>query len=105
MQAFPEALANNVNVRFSMKTNNVNDNVETKVRKTEAEVDRMASYLMDKLDAPAEYREWYCKVCWKLPEHIIMKNLDIAMRKGSVPAKYFTWLCNKSLKSVRSNDA
>jgi len=65
------------------------------MKKTENETNATAEYIMKKLGVNT-YREFYCKVAWKLPEATINNNLEQALNKGNDPARYFTWLCKKA---------
>ena len=80
----------NVNKRLN---NNVNDNVATK---TARQVDTIADRIIRKLKATEEYRAFYCKIAWKLPESQIDSNLEVAL-SGSNPQRYFTWLCKRQM--------
>jgi len=60
-------------------------------------VDIIALDLCDKLgDAAHDHYEYYCKVAWRLQPAVIYSNLEQA-QKGRVPAKLFTYLCQKCL--------
>ena len=41
-----------------------------------------------------QYRAFYCKVAYSLPEVDIWSSLEIA-KTGKYPAKYFTWLVKR----------
>lgn len=89
---------NNVNVnRVSITpnyNNNVNDNVDKYVIARNAE--RIADRLMEKLNAPDKWRDFYLKVAYKLPEARIWNNYEKTMgKKVTDPARLFTWLCKK----------
>lgn len=75
----------NDNVKQSFKNNVIGRN----------RIDIIADRLVSKL-GNAQYRAFYCKVANKLPESVIENNLEQAL-KGNNPAKYFSWLCNRSM--------
>lgn len=56
----------------------------------------VASKLCDKLANPSRF-EFYCKVAWHTPEHIIWANLEQALR-GNNPINYFSFLSKLTLK-------
>lgn len=73
----------------------VNSGINTTTTKTLVEVRSIAQKLSDKLNNPSRF-EYYCKVAWKLPEHRIWINLEIALT-GNSPARYFSFLCSKEM--------
>lgn len=82
---------NNDNVSLGTKYN-VIDNVKSRTPK---QVDGIADHIMEKLGATA-YREFYCKVSWKLTEAQIFSNVEVAL-SGNNPQRYFTWLCKRQM--------
>lgn len=75
----------NDNVKRSFKNNVIVRN------KADVIADRLVSKLGN-----AQYRAFYCKVANKLPENVIENNLEQALA-GNHPAKYFSWLCKRSM--------
>jgi hypothetical protein len=90
-------MSNNVTMNnvVNKLTNNVTmNNVKyTKIKINQ--VDFIADKLVKEL-GNEDYRTFYCKVAYKLPESIIWTSLELAL-KGREPAKYFTWLVKKEL--------
>ena len=76
----------NVNVKQSFKNNVIVRN----------KVDSIADRLVEQLGNEG-YRTFYCKVANRLPHNVIENNLEQAL-KGNNPAKYFSWLCTRSMK-------
>lgn len=94
-----ERKINNVNVNNN-SFNNVNNvtskNVSYTIDCNQVRVN--ATLIADKLNDHKSINFYY-KVCWKLPEHIIWYNLEQALT-GRNPKAYFTFLCNIALKEV-----
>lgn len=84
---------NNDNV---IKTVNINNNDNVKIRRSEAEVNSIAGMLVEKLSNP-ESRRYYCKVAMSLSESEIAINLETALRSSRDPQRYFTWLCQRAM--------
>lgn len=78
--------------------NNDNDIVVKPSVKTEVQVNAIAEKLVNELNNPEAW-EFYCKVAWRLSEATIYQNLEIA-KGGRNPQRYFSWLCNRGLKSI-----
>lgn len=82
---------------------NTNDNVNNNDKYAKSKkVDEIADKLVEKLANPGA-RRFYCLVAYKLPEHIIWDNLDLALtykgeRKDYNPQRYFTWLCKRTMQ-------
>jgi len=83
---------NNVNVNNNIKTNvNVNNVTGIQVHNT-------AQALCDKFSDQNSF-QYFCKVAWKLPEHIINNNYEMA-QKGHNPVKLFVYLCNLDMAKL-----
>lgn len=74
---------------ISMNNDIVIDAKLDKSRKVEMIADRLVSTYDN-----AQYREYYCRVAWKLPELRIWQNVEQSM-KGNQPARLFSYLCKK----------
>ena len=92
---------NNVNVYADEKDSlnpNDNDNVKGAKYARSRRVDEIADEIERKLGTKG-WRAFYCKIAWKLPEHRIWSNLEIALetsKKGTGHAgKIFSHLCKK----------
>lgn len=81
-------LSNNDNVSNNL-TNNVNDRSKT--------VDLIADKIVLALNNPSA-RAYYCKIAYALPERMIWNNLEQSA-KGKSPARLFTWLCQRDMKT------
>jgi len=89
---------NNVNGVYRVN-NNVNGNnggVERLIGYNTQ--DAIADKLCKELNNP-QYRAFYCKVAYKLSEAQIWNTLEQA-KKGRSPAKYFSWLVSKQMRSI-----
>lgn len=80
-----------------------NDNVidngnKDKGVKSARDVELIALKLVDNFHSQQSY-EFYCKVAYKLPEHIIWSNYEQA-QKGRTPGKLFNWLCRRDMGSA-----
>jgi len=62
---------------------------------SESEVNFKAEQIMTKLGASGQYREFYCRAVWRLPESTIQGILEKALNKGKDPAKYFSYLVSR----------
>jgi len=85
---------NNDNVISKVEINNVNDNVSSKNKKTENQVNAIADRIRAKLNGDDTNMGFYYTVGWRLSESVINDNLEKAM-KGNNPQRYFTWLCKR----------
>lgn len=87
-----------------LNKHSVTDSEVTKVTNTDTvasgqnKVDAIADKLVGLFNNPTR-RMFYCKVGWKLSEAQIWNNYELALSKGREPVKYFTYLCNKDMKS------
>jgi hypothetical protein len=79
--------AHNVN-----EINNININESHKTIKS---VQTVANRLFEKL-GNENNMNFYHKVAWKLPEHRVWSNLEIALT-GQYPQRYFTYLCKMEM--------
>ena len=75
--------------------NSIDNDIVREGYMSEREVDYKADLIMKKLGVGTTYREFYCKVVWKLPEATVNAHLEKAIAKGKDPAKYFTWLVKR----------
>lgn len=84
---------------YTNTRDSVNNNKTTNT-KTLAEVQQIASKLEDCLgkQIPSRY-EYYCKVAWNLPEHVIWLSLESAM-KGRSPQRLFSYLTTLQMKKA-----
>ena len=57
-------------------------------KKSQAETDQLADYLVDTFDAPS-YRPAFCKVAWRLDTGTIHRMVAIARETGANPRAYF----------------
>lgn len=89
---------NNDNVISRNEINNVNDNVKANVKKSVNQVDATADRIMRKLNVDDTYRDFYCKIAWKLSEAAINNHLETALRSNRSPQRYFTWLCKRDMR-------
>lgn len=81
-----------------MEINSVNYNAMNNVVKnliSSDKADLIADKLCDQL-GNQQYRAFYCKVAYTLPESQIWSSLEVALR-GKNPARYFTWLVKKQM--------
>lgn len=89
-----KTMLNNDNVVNKLTNNdNVRNNVQ-KIIKPNTQ-DAIADKLVKEL-GNEDYRAFYCKVAYKLPEAVIWTSLEIA-KTGKHPAKYFTWLVKRAM--------
>jgi hypothetical protein len=63
--------------------------------RTQADTDRIASYLVDKFNSP-EHRPFFLKVAWRFSEAAIMRLVELAFERGTYPRAYF-------IKSVKNH--
>ena len=73
--------SNNTNIAYS----------HADARKKETIADRLVSIFKN-----PQYKEFYCRVAWKLSEATIWQYVEEALDKGRDPAKYFSFLCKKA---------
>lgn len=91
--------SHNDNEATTQETRNDNDNNIDNDRYARARmVDRIADQLVIRFNNP-DFREFYCKVAWKLSEARIWANVETAMeaatKKGTQPGRLFTYLCKR----------
>lgn len=78
---------------------NVNPNVNVKTKSlNNVNVAASANKLVQSLSDPKSF-EFYCKVCYALPEHVVWSNLEKALT-GRRPAAYFTFLCKLEMERL-----
>lgn len=94
-------VTHNVNEKQRFQTHNNNDNNNDIVQDKYArarKVETIADKLVEKFNNPA-YREFYCKIAWKLSEARIWHNYETAItaakNKGSHPGRLFSYLCKR----------
>jgi len=76
---------------------NVNKQVINNVHCSPTQADLIADKLELALHGGLNSRKFYCKVAYNLSEAEIWNNLEQACT-GNYPQKYFTWLCQRSMK-------
>lgn len=87
-----KALASNetMNNEYYMTTPLLNVSID--------EVDRIAHYLITKLNNPVALK-WYYYAAWRLPESVLICHLEYALERGRNPAALFTTLVKKELST------
>lgn len=64
-------------------------------RKTQAETDRVAQYLVDKFQSP-QHHDFFCKAAWALNDAAIHSLVEKSFAVARIPRAYF-------IKSVQSH--
>lgn len=96
-------MINDINDNDNFLSENINDNEinvndRNKVSsRNHKMVEAIASDLARRFGND-QYRSFYCKVAYNLPENIIYQNVETAFAKGKNPAKLFSFLCSKAMK-------
>ena len=81
----------NVNETQSIELTMTMNNDIVKAKKVEA----IARSLVQKFTSEDSF-PFYCKVAYKLPEHMIWNIYEQAL-KGKTPAGLFNWICRKEM--------
>jgi hypothetical protein len=89
----------------TLNTNSVSEvkNTNTKHKpqtKTITQVRVIAQRLCDGLNNQSRF-EYYCKLAWHLPDSVIFTNLEVALT-GRNPQRYFSFLCDLTMKEQQS---
>lgn len=90
----------NDNERF--KKPSINDKGKVIVPKLLAdEAEQKVLYLLEKLPAPKNHRDYLFKVVYNLPESVYLLCLETALEKGRDPYRLFAYLTKREI--VRRN--
>ena len=80
----------------SNTNNNTNNNTNIGGKALDARRrENIADRLVLKFNNPG-YKEFYCRVAWRLSEQTIWNYVEESFNKGRNPAKYFSFLCKKA---------
>lgn len=79
-----------------MKAKRNNDNVVKKVKVTPFDAEKIARYLVEKLDNPEGWK-FYCKIAYTLPASKIYELCEYSLQKAHNPKKYFSTIAKHEL--------
>jgi hypothetical protein len=66
-------------------------------KKTQADTDRLADYLVDQFKAP-EYRNAFLRIAWRLDDGTIQRLAGTAKELGKNPRAYFITIARNELR-------
>jgi len=97
-----ESIGKSLNDNERFKNPSINDKDNVIVPKlSDDEAEQKVLYLLDKLPAPKNHKNYLFKVVYNLPESVYLLCLESALEKGRDPYRLFAYLTKREM--VRRN--